>query len=386
MSDDEISRLRRAEYQQEIIDPDGDLFLHVGPASRQEYSTDEIEFHVTRFQVCSATLRRASPFFKSMLFGPWVHSKPSDPDATWVVDLPEDDDGAMEVILNILHGRFNKVPRCDSTREDVPEGFTPYPFDTDLLYDIVVAVDKYDLFHVVQPFLAKWVAYVSSQQVMDPVAQRLLLETAWILGDEAVFASEIKELALNSFLKGDESELVISAKHRKNWDGFRYYSIDNVEVKDEDLSIEDLVRRARTGMLQHVLDWHHQHVSSRLKGPRTCSDKCDALILGTLMQRETKAMSSSTAKSLWTKADDIPSHYTVRTFLKFLGRQIYYKFPRLDEEKHEKCGPEKYWNDQKSVMLEDLDVFKKLIFTKDMIEDMKEQRKKWFGSNPPELV
>lgn len=110
---DNISEYLKTCYQEEIIDPDGDLFLHIGPASHREMGgRGELSESATRFQVCSATLRRASPVFKKMLYGPWSTSKPSDPCAKWIVNLPENDNHAMGANLAILNSLFEKIPLC----------------------------------------------------------------------------------------------------------------------------------------------------------------------------------------------------------------------------------------------------------------------------------
>ncbi|KAK0667814.1 hypothetical protein QBC41DRAFT_227572 [Cercophora samala] len=247
----DISELRKTFYQDEIIDPDGDLFLHVGPTLRKGMGgTGQLSESVTRFQVCSATLRRASKFFRTMLFGPWSTSKPSDPCAKWVVDLPEDDNDAMGVILAILHGSFDKIPLC-------PTGSFQRQFDVDLVYDIVVAVDKYDLFHVTQPFLAKWIAYVSTHGEIDTWTQRWLLETAWIVGDEVVFASEIKQLVLHSSIEEATGELTCSGEHRRRWVGYFDYGVKEVDFKDESVDIEGrLIGAPRPAILPQCANQH----------------------------------------------------------------------------------------------------------------------------------
>lgn len=49
------------------MDPDGDMLLRIG---------SEVNEPTSDFIVCSASLRRASPVWKAMLFGPWLESKP----------------------------------------------------------------------------------------------------------------------------------------------------------------------------------------------------------------------------------------------------------------------------------------------------------------------
>ncbi|KAJ3961874.1 hypothetical protein N0V92_001438 [Colletotrichum tropicale] len=79
------------------FDPIGDLTLRVGE--------DGVAYE---FVVCSRTLSRWSPVFRTMLFGGFAESKPAD--AAWSVSLPEDLPSAMFLVLSIIHGCFEHVP------------------------------------------------------------------------------------------------------------------------------------------------------------------------------------------------------------------------------------------------------------------------------------
>jgi hypothetical protein len=77
-----------------IFDPHGDLRLVVGEEKAESL-------------VCSRSLARASPIFNKMLFGFFYESKPAKGDRR--VELPEDDPYALCFLLNIIHGRFDRV-------------------------------------------------------------------------------------------------------------------------------------------------------------------------------------------------------------------------------------------------------------------------------------
>ncbi|CAP65509.1 uncharacterized protein PODANS_6_10050 [Podospora anserina S mat+] len=113
----------------EEIDPDGDLVLHVGADSDPTPRT---------FRVDPAALRRASPVFKAMLFGPSAESKPAG--EQWLVSLPEDDPDDFEIILQIVHCQFHvrRIPRKLMTRKAV--------------YGLLLLTDKYQMTHLLAPW------------------------------------------------------------------------------------------------------------------------------------------------------------------------------------------------------------------------------------------
>jgi hypothetical protein len=85
-----------------MVDPDGDLILQVG----QKESDDDEPSRSGNVQllVSSEILTITSPVFKAMLCGPFLEgqlvlSNVNPP----VLSLPEDDPGAMELLINVLH-------------------------------------------------------------------------------------------------------------------------------------------------------------------------------------------------------------------------------------------------------------------------------------------
>jgi hypothetical protein len=136
-STNELGRKPKAAPAATVMDPDGDLLLRVGAELPGVQTTD--------FRVCSAAMRRASPVWKSMLFGPWSEAKPRR--GNWVVNLPEDNPAPLLVILTIIHGRFSDVPRGMW----IPQ-----------LYDVLVVLDKYDLMGIIQPWYRYWAGIASN--------------------------------------------------------------------------------------------------------------------------------------------------------------------------------------------------------------------------------
>ncbi|KAK4193214.1 hypothetical protein QBC35DRAFT_468892 [Podospora australis] len=142
-SSEEAPKQPSVVHPTKILDPDGDLKIAVGA----DHSTDE---HT--FRVCSATMRRASPVWKAMLFGPWVEAKPKNGDP-WSVKLPDDDPEALGVLLAIVHGQ--------NQHELFPKFMT-----LELLYDILIVSDKYVFFFSCEDEDGKLV-YDLSMQIND---------------------------------------------------------------------------------------------------------------------------------------------------------------------------------------------------------------------------
>jgi hypothetical protein len=159
-----------------IVDPDGDLVLRVGSARTAE---------ITDFRVCSATLRRASPVLKAMLFGPWIESKTRrESESQWEVTLPEDEPSGMGVILDIFHGNFDAVPAS---------------LETFTLFALVVAADKYDMFRCLRPFAASWREETAQVLADGRIAPRLVY-VARVFGDELSYVNGLRRLIMYSCL------------------------------------------------------------------------------------------------------------------------------------------------------------------------------------------
>lgn len=155
------------------IDPEGDLFLDAtaDPSNRK------------RFRVCSQALRRKSPVWKRMLFGPWKESKPAN-DKEWVVELPDDPVRPLQIILSIIHSNFDAVP-----------GFT----SIEIIHQVLIMTNKYDITSIVRPWSLQWlqIAELPSNAAAEVVKS---LYIAWELGSEEVFASKLEHISLHTEL------------------------------------------------------------------------------------------------------------------------------------------------------------------------------------------
>ncbi|KAF6829363.1 hypothetical protein CPLU01_08005 [Colletotrichum plurivorum] len=151
------------------LDEKGDLRLRVG-GEVDEVSQD--------FVVCSRALGRSSPVLKTMLFGGFAESRPAEDGGEWSVDLPEDATEAMEIVLNIVHGRFNLVPEKLSLSR---------------LYDVLTITEKYDMTVITRPWARSWMQGVKHQR-----DNPFLLCVAWELGDAEVFEEMYRKMTYES--------------------------------------------------------------------------------------------------------------------------------------------------------------------------------------------
>ncbi|KAK3502949.1 hypothetical protein B0T13DRAFT_462171 [Neurospora crassa] len=159
------------------IDQDGDLLLHTQPDDRLE--------GCFRFRVCSAALRRHSPVWKAMLFGPWKESKPAD-DSRWAVEFPEDPAYEFQIVLNIIHGLVDRVPSS---------------LDIDTFFNLLILVNKYDIAHIMKPWCTTWEMPALSNLVGPAVLKGLYI--ARELGYEDLFIFRLAQIAVNTWVEGE---------------------------------------------------------------------------------------------------------------------------------------------------------------------------------------
>ena len=174
-----------------VLDEDGDLIIQVSA------ETSEPE---RAFQVCASTMRRASPVWKRMLFGPWIEAKPST--GEWVVALPEDKPSPLSVLLGIIHGKFQfLIPSWRIASHDFA-----------FVSDVLVVADKYDLFDCLRPWAADWLFPVESDSKLTghEVLQRM--DVVWELGSQDKLSYILKTLIFVSTEADIEELLDLSAE------------------------------------------------------------------------------------------------------------------------------------------------------------------------------
>lgn len=163
-----------------IFDEDGDLRLEVGAESSRKHTTkhkDQKKNPMQIFVVCSKALRRVSKPFRTMLYGPFAESKhrQSDPTSIWTVKLPEDDPKAFNILLNIIHNKFELVPGSMG-RDD--------------LFHVTVLTNKYDITDIIQPWAKTWIKPLADAKLDDQCFDKgdeCYLWIAWELGYEDLF-------------------------------------------------------------------------------------------------------------------------------------------------------------------------------------------------------
>jgi hypothetical protein len=111
-----------------------------------------------------------------MLFGPWIEAKPAQGD--WIVELPDDETETLNILLSIVHGRFQVVPKNITLGR---------------LYDILIVTDKYDMISVVRPWADDWVRVVKDLGFIYSTgySQLMRMHAAWELGCDNVVDQQI---------------------------------------------------------------------------------------------------------------------------------------------------------------------------------------------------
>lgn len=158
-------------YKEMVLDPRGDLRLEVGPVPNI-------------FVVDSRSLARVSPVWSAMLLGGWSESRP-DNGKVWVVQLPDDDAHAIDILLGIIHGNFP---------------LEPYEIPPDRLLSLTAAADKYDTIHLLRPWAPSWIKYLKQDKINHLTFQTCItyMCIAWNLGDQALFESLVVRVLLEA--------------------------------------------------------------------------------------------------------------------------------------------------------------------------------------------
>ncbi|KAE9572328.1 hypothetical protein CGMCC3_g11745 [Colletotrichum fructicola] len=241
------------------FDPNGDLYLHVGAGVEKKTKT---------YFVCSKALARASTVFRKMLYGGFAESGHSDADHGWTVDLPEDRQQPMEMMLNIVHGAFEKVPEKIELTE---------------LYTFLVVTEKYDATNITRPWAKGWMEGVKTS-MQNP----LLLGVAYELGDYQTFNAMAMKIATECHL--DHEEDLVFGFAGENRESYTY-KLKNLDCLIPDGLLDDAASIRKT-LLIAMLD-PYLNLYGALKGGDRCMSspgdpsggkRCDSLLLGSLIK------------------------------------------------------------------------------------------------------
>ena len=129
-----------------VFDPRGDLRLVVG--------ADQVVF-----QVCSRTLARSSPYWDTLLYGPFLEGKAQQKGDTWEIPLPEERPEELRIILSVVHGKFDNLPEAMACSE---------------LFKLTVLADKYDVVRSLKPFWGDWVMPVYGKNIYCNTAENVI--------------------------------------------------------------------------------------------------------------------------------------------------------------------------------------------------------------------
>lgn len=123
------------------------------------------------FVVSSQVMRLACDAWSRML-APDGYFKEAQPTADGMkeVELPDDEGEALDILLNIAHLRFDKVPRT---------------LDFQNLLDVAVLTDKYGITKLVEPWVHKWLE--NAKETFNIRSHEQWLWIAWEFGDAETF-------------------------------------------------------------------------------------------------------------------------------------------------------------------------------------------------------
>lgn len=150
------------------LDPWGDLKI---------IATDRDQQPKT-FVASSSVMRLASSVWRVM-FDPQGRFREAQ-GSQEEIPLPDDDADALLIVLRIAHLAWREVPESIS-------------FDN--LADLAVLCDKYDVIHLVRPWLARWQSRPRLLETSPGHEERLFI--AWTFGDYISFVTHAKNLVLS---------------------------------------------------------------------------------------------------------------------------------------------------------------------------------------------
>jgi hypothetical protein len=177
VSDEEVSLLLvESELVCLVQEPDATLVVHhrIGATAK-------------RFSVSATILKLASQYFDRLFYGHMAEAQALPNTRTVTVDLDGDDPSAVEVILRVLHHqRRNSLINLD----------------LELLANIALHADKYDVSAVLEPWITQWLDALQPIG-KDPIDIGLFLLATYRVGATSRF-SMASSLALRELAEGFE--------------------------------------------------------------------------------------------------------------------------------------------------------------------------------------
>lgn len=131
-----------------------------------------------------------------MLYGPFKEAQqPASPTESWIVELPEDGPDATEILFNIIHSHFGRIPNVLSLQE---------------LVGILVVAEKYDMIQLLRPWIKDW--FTPHCKDVKPNDFALMLCTTWHLGDAATFTNIATKMCVDCGINSS-GQLVIQYEY-----------------------------------------------------------------------------------------------------------------------------------------------------------------------------
>ncbi|KAK2772873.1 nuclear pore protein-like protein [Colletotrichum kahawae] len=282
------------------FDPRGDLTLKVGDSSEE----------------------------KAMLFAGFAESRPKD-NAPWTIEMPEDSVSPIFLVLSIVHGHFQHIPKS---------------LQQDHLYQLLVVTEKYDMTQTLSPWASAWFRPYAATETSVTDGKEIVMWISWELGHEETFRTYAKDLLLKSRIN-DEGELLDS----NNIALSTYMFLEPPGILETITLTRSTVIHEMTTVLHDAIQealksgkclrpsnngYYHSHHNYGLS-----SVHCNRLVLGTLIQQvhkiglqEVALLQNATPKYLGSINDLLSAIQT----LDF----------SVNESSHASCNPSARINDQ----------------------------------------
>ena len=219
---------------------------------------------VVRMRVSSKHLTLASGYFKAALEGGWKESTATCPHSHRVLDAEDWDVCAMEIFLNIIHGRTNCVPKTVSL---------------EMLAKIGVLVDYYRSLNVVQFFAQVW---IENMRCMVPASYSteliLWVFVSWVFREPVVFETTTR-------IAAEGSQGLVSAMGLPIPQKVIGKFVNSLRYGSQLTSFEEGIDSQRQDAIGRIIAQLHEILASLAEGQNSCSFECDSIRLGALVKQ-----------------------------------------------------------------------------------------------------
>ncbi|XPS72276.1 hypothetical protein M3J09_004443 [Ascochyta lentis] len=223
-----------------VLHDGGDVVLVVGEAGGIQQP----------IQASKTAMSMASPVWKAMFSHVWAEHEASE------ISLPDDDVEAMLLVLRIAHLRFQDLPS---------KGLFPL----NSLLNLAVVCDKYDLVHLVRPFLDLYGWAKPASTVYEHNTDPVWLFIDWTFGYSGDFTFRAEYFAANMSMGPDGVPVVARQPFPKYMPP----------------GLLDKITEIRLGALRSILDVCYENLNQALRG-KICKQtppsetECRCMIVG----------------------------------------------------------------------------------------------------------